>query len=108
MRRPFARLEEIQYLLGRRESTGLVFAEDHLPIDRDVEDSAVSDDRLNVLAEGVRQLGRQTGGLPRIASLNAELDGYSHRFDNSFQRIPAKSPGRRGHVQISDVQSPPG
>ncbi len=61
-----------------REAAGLFLAVDQLAVDLDVKDSPAAFDEFNVDVEfGLNRI-RQTGGLGRVVSLYAILNGNVH------------------------------
>ena len=73
------RLQLLQNLLVSREAVGFVFAEDHLAIDDDVEDTAFAFDQRRIDSGCSFDRFRQTGGLGRVVSLHAIGNRNLHR-----------------------------
>lgn len=71
------RRERFEHLVVLRESPDFVFAEDHLPVRLDVEDTTSARDQLGIDVIRILDCGRQTGGLREVVSLlairNADL-----------------------------------
>ncbi len=88
--------EAVQYFRMFRESAGFLLAVDQLAIDFDVEDSPAALDEFGVDVEFGLNRVRQTGGLRRVVSLYAILDGNLHgdplvRHSWSAQTCPLSS-----------------
>ena len=67
--------------LGGKASL-IVFREDALVVDSDVEDAAASAHDLTVDSQFLLDLGRQTGGPRQIVSDAAVVDSYVHGFSS--------------------------
>ena len=63
-----------------RKAGQFFFAEDQVAVDDNLEDSATTLDEADFHTIFFIQVGRQTGGLWKVVSLNAVLDADIHRW----------------------------